>query len=67
MTDTSFIENEERRALRKAVAEWASHYGAEYYLEKARAHEHTTELWSEAGISRVSLCMSGMHPLGHPG
>ncbi|MCW2628002.1 hypothetical protein, partial [Mycobacterium sp.] len=27
MTDTSFIENEERRALRKAVAEWASNYG----------------------------------------
>ena len=49
MTETSFIENEERRALRKAVAEWASNYGAEYYLEKARAHQHTNELWSEAG------------------
>ena len=49
MTDTSFIENEERRALRKTVAEWASKYGHEYYLEKARAHQHTTELWSEAG------------------
>jgi alkylation response protein AidB-like acyl-CoA dehydrogenase len=49
VTDTSFIENEERRALRKAVAEWASNYGSEYYLEKARNHEHTTELWSEAG------------------
>ncbi|WP_373139921.1 acyl-CoA dehydrogenase family protein [Mycobacterium marinum] len=49
MTDTSFIENEDRRALRKAVSEWASNYGHEYYLKKARAHEHTTELWSEAG------------------
>ena len=49
MTDSSFIENEDRRALRKAVSEWASNYGAEYYLQKARAHEHTTELWSEAG------------------
>jgi alkylation response protein AidB-like acyl-CoA dehydrogenase len=48
-SDTSFIENQERRALRKAVAEWASKYGHEYYLEKARAHEHTSELWSEAG------------------
>lgn len=49
MTDNSFIENEERQALRKAVAEWASNYGSEYYLKKARAHEHTDELWSEAG------------------
>ena len=49
MTDTSFIESEERQALRKAVSEWASKYGSEYYLRKARAHEHTDELWSEAG------------------
>jgi len=49
MTDTSFIESEERQALRKAVADWASKYGQEYYLEKARAQEHTDELWSEAG------------------
>ncbi len=49
MTDTSFIENEDRQALRKAVSTWASNYGSEYYLAKARAHEHTDELWSEAG------------------
>jgi alkylation response protein AidB-like acyl-CoA dehydrogenase len=49
MTETSFIESDERQALRKAVAEWASNYGHEYYLEKARAHEHTDELWAEAG------------------
>jgi len=49
MTETSFIENEDRQALRKAVSAWASNYGGEYYLKKARAHEHTTELWSEAG------------------
>ena len=49
MTDTSFIESEERQALRKAVSEWASGFGQEYYLEKARTHEHTTELWEEAG------------------
>jgi hypothetical protein len=30
MTDTSFIENEERQALRKSVAAWASKYGSEY-------------------------------------
>ncbi|MBV9351983.1 MAG: acyl-CoA/acyl-ACP dehydrogenase [Mycobacterium sp.] len=49
MTDTSFIESEERQALRKAVAALVSNYGQEYYLEKARAHQHTDELWNEAG------------------
>jgi alkylation response protein AidB-like acyl-CoA dehydrogenase len=49
MTDTSFIENEERQALRKAVAALVSNYGPDYYLEKARAHQHTDELWNEAG------------------
>src|ERR1700738_4160934 len=49
MTDSSFIENEDRKALRQAVSEWASSYGSEYYLKKARTHEHTDELWSEAG------------------
>ncbi|WP_343601159.1 acyl-CoA dehydrogenase [Mycobacterium sp.] len=49
MTDTSFIETEERQALRKAVAALVSGYGQDYYLAKARAHQHTDELWSEAG------------------
>ncbi|MFN8088702.1 MAG: acyl-CoA dehydrogenase family protein [Mycobacterium sp.] len=49
MTDTGFIENPERRALREAVAAMASSYGPEYYLEKARAGQHTSELWHEAG------------------
>lgn len=49
MTDTSFIESEERQALRKAVASWVANYGHEYYLDKARNHEHTSELWAEAG------------------
>ncbi|MBO0865838.1 MAG: acyl-CoA/acyl-ACP dehydrogenase [Mycobacterium sp.] len=52
MTDTSctsFIENEERQALRKAVAALVSNYGQDYYLEKARVHQHTDELWNEAG------------------
>lgn len=39
MTDTSFIESEERQALRKAVASWVANYGHEYYLDKARKHE----------------------------
>jgi alkylation response protein AidB-like acyl-CoA dehydrogenase len=49
MTDTSFIESPERQALRKAVAAMAASYGQEYYLEKARSGQHTTELWQEAG------------------
>ncbi|MGH3532796.1 MAG: acyl-CoA dehydrogenase, partial [Mycobacterium sp.] len=47
--DTSFIENEERRALRQAVAAMAANYGQDYYLEKARTQQHTDELWNEAG------------------
>jgi alkylation response protein AidB-like acyl-CoA dehydrogenase len=46
---TSFIESEERQALRKAVAALMSNYGQDYYLEKARAQQHTDELWNEAG------------------
>jgi len=49
MSDTSFIESDERRALRESVAAMAKNYGQDYYLEKARAGEHTDELWNEAG------------------
>ena len=49
MTDTGFIESPERKALRTAVAAMASSYGPDYYLEKARAGQHTDELWREAG------------------
>ena len=48
-TDTSFIESEERQALRKSVAALAANYGPEYYLQRARAGGHTDELWREAG------------------
>ncbi|EHI13405.1 acyl-CoA dehydrogenase family protein [Mycolicibacterium thermoresistibile] len=46
---TGFVESEEQRALRRAAAELAAGYGQDYYLEKARAGEHTDELWAEAG------------------
>src|SRR5689334_22904877 len=46
---TGFIETEEQRALRDAVRAMAANYGQDYYLEKARAGQHTTELWNEAG------------------
>ena len=49
MTDNGFIESEERQALRKSVAAMAANYGQDYYLEKARAGQHTDELWQEAG------------------
>ena len=45
----SFTETDEQQELRKAVAAMAASYGQDYYLAKARAGEHTTELWSEAG------------------
>ncbi|MFD4639153.1 acyl-CoA dehydrogenase family protein [Lentzea sp. NPDC058436] len=45
----SFVESEERIALRRAVAEFGAKYGHEYFTAKARAGEKTTELWEEAG------------------
>ncbi|MFL0240971.1 acyl-CoA dehydrogenase family protein [Mycobacterium sp. SMC-16] len=45
----SFIETDERKALREAVVAMASKFGQDYFLEKARAGQHTDELWSEAG------------------
>ncbi|MFB4296470.1 acyl-CoA dehydrogenase family protein [Actinomadura sp. NTSP31] len=45
----SFVETEERRALRAAVAELGAKYGASYYVEKAKAGQKTDELWAEAG------------------
>jgi alkylation response protein AidB-like acyl-CoA dehydrogenase len=52
MTDSAFngfVENEERQALRKSVAAMAANYGPDYFLRKARAGQHTDELWNEAG------------------
>jgi len=45
----SFVESEERIALRKAVADLGAKYGTEYFLAKARSGEKATELWEEAG------------------
>ena len=46
---TDFQETEERRELRKAVAKLAGKYGREWFTERARAGEKTTELWLEVG------------------
>ncbi|HEX8868347.1 MAG TPA: acyl-CoA dehydrogenase, partial [Lentzea sp.] len=45
----SFVESEERVALRKAVSELGAKYGNEYFLAKAKSGEKATELWEEAG------------------
>jgi alkylation response protein AidB-like acyl-CoA dehydrogenase len=45
----SFVEMPERQALRAAVAKLGAGYGHEYFARKARAGQHLTELWAEAG------------------
>jgi alkylation response protein AidB-like acyl-CoA dehydrogenase len=45
----SFVESEERRALRAAVGELGKKYGYAYFNERARSGGQTTELWQEAG------------------
>jgi hypothetical protein len=45
----NFTESDERRALRKAVADLGSRFGQDYFNAKARAGEKTDELWAEAG------------------
>ncbi|TCC56947.1 acyl-CoA dehydrogenase family protein [Kribbella pittospori] len=45
----SFVESEERQALRKAVGELGKKYGYTWFNQQARTGGHTTELWLEAG------------------
>jgi alkylation response protein AidB-like acyl-CoA dehydrogenase len=45
----SFVETEERVALRAAVADLAGSYGWTYTQEKARSGQHLDELWRDAG------------------
>ena len=49
MTENAFSESDERQALRREVAKLASRFGREWFTEKARAGEKTTELWLEIG------------------
>jgi alkylation response protein AidB-like acyl-CoA dehydrogenase len=44
-----FAETAEHAMLRSAVAELAGGFGHDYFLEKARAGGHTTELWQALG------------------
>src|SRR4051812_14685976 len=45
----AFTESEERQALRREVAKLAGKYGREWFTEKARSGEKTTDLWLEIG------------------
>ena len=47
VTETPFQESAERRELRTQVARLASKFGREWFTERARAGEKTTELWLE--------------------
>jgi alkylation response protein AidB-like acyl-CoA dehydrogenase len=44
-----FDDTPEQAQLRDAVATLGRKYGHAYFVEKAKAGEHTTELWAEAG------------------
>jgi alkylation response protein AidB-like acyl-CoA dehydrogenase len=43
------METPEQTQLRQAVAAMAQRYGHPYFVAKAKAGEHTDELWAEAG------------------
>lgn len=51
--NTSLIvaDNEERAALRAAVAKLVAKYGHDYFMQKARAHEEPAELWKDLGAA----------------
>ena len=49
MTEQTFTETDERRALRREVAKLAGGYGREYFTRQARSGGKTTELWLEIG------------------
>ncbi|TXL57715.1 acyl-CoA dehydrogenase family protein [Aeromicrobium terrae] len=46
---STFTETDERKALRKAVAELGAKYGRDYFEQAAKEGRKTTELWQEAG------------------
>jgi alkylation response protein AidB-like acyl-CoA dehydrogenase len=49
MTSIAFSESEERQTLRREVSRLAAKYGREWFTDKARAGEKTTDLWLEIG------------------
>ena len=55
---TSYTESDERLALRREVAKLAGTYGREWFTERARSGEKTTELWLEIGRTATSASTS---------
>ena len=49
----SFVEPEERVALRQAVRDLAKRYGPDYVRRQAKAGLKSTELWAEVGPGRL--------------
>jgi alkylation response protein AidB-like acyl-CoA dehydrogenase len=49
MSDNAFSESEERQELRRQVAKLAATFGREYFTDKARKGEKTTELMAAVG------------------
>ena len=43
-----FVESDEHKALRGAVADLGKEFGMPYWIARARAHESTDELWEKA-------------------
>ncbi|ASW57047.1 acyl-CoA dehydrogenase family protein [Plantactinospora sp. KBS50] len=58
----------EQEQLRAAVRALGNRYGHEYFVAKARAGEHTTELWAEAGkLGYLGVNVPGEHGGGGGG
>src|SRR2546427_12100786 len=49
LASMSFVEPEERVALRQAVRDLAKRYGPDYIRRQTKAGRKTTELWQEVG------------------
>lgn len=55
---STFMESDERRALRAAVSDLGKKYGASYFYDTARDGRKTTELWDEAaGLGYLGVCV----------
>ncbi|UUU19770.1 acyl-CoA dehydrogenase family protein [Streptomyces sp. DSM 40750] len=55
---STFMESDERRALRAAVSDLGQKYGASYFYDTAREGRKTTELWNEAAaLGYLGVCV----------
>lgn len=55
---STFMESDERRALRAAVSDLGKKYSASYFYDTARDGRKTTELWNEAAaLGYLGVCV----------